>query len=374
MQGRVQELVDRLVAADVERGLQVAAYLDGELVVDAWAGLADAATGRRVEGDTLFCVFSCGKGVLATAVHLLADRGRIDYDAPVAAYWPEFAANGKAGITVRQVLTHTAGIPQMPPGSTVEEMCDWDRMCRRIAELAPLWEPGTRVGYHARTFGFVLGEVARRVDGRPIARLVREELCQPLGIDDLYFGVPAALEGRVATLEQAPGAGPPPLPPGSLLPLAIPPAIPASPAVFNRSDVRRATIPSSSGVMSARALARHYAALACGGALGGRRIVSPERVRVASAPQAEGRDLVIGLPVRWAMGYGLGGPLSPLGNRPTAFGHGGSGGSVGFADPEHRFAFALTKTRMVTSAPGEDAAYRIARAARAALGIPEGDG
>jgi len=367
-EARIQKVLDELVARGVERGLQVAAFLDGELVVDAWAGLADASTGRPVDGDTLFCVFSCSKGILATAIHLLAERGKLRYDDLVADYWPEFASHGKERITIRQVLSHTAGVPQMPPGSTVADMCDWDEMCRKISRLAPLWEPGTQTGYHARTFGYILGEVARRADGRPINQFVREEICRPLEIDDLYFGIPDSVEPRVATLEQLPAADPPPDPPGALAHLAIPPNLPASPEIFNRPDIRRACIPSSSGIMNARALARHYAALAGG------KLLSPERINIARTLQTDGLDLVTGAASPKGLGYFLGGPLSPMGDRPTAFGHPGSGGSIGFADPEHRFAFALTKTRLVNSLPGRGAAYRVARETRAALGIPEGDG
>ena len=299
---------------------------------------------------------------------MLAERGRLDYDAPVAGYWPEFAARGKAAITVRQVLAHTAGIPQMPPGARVEDLGDWDGMCRRVAALAPLWPPGSRTGYHARTFGYVLGEVVRRVDGRPVDRFVREEVCLPLGMDDLYFGLPDAAAPRAAVLEQL--EVPPPAPPDSLAALAIPPAIPATAAVFNRPDVRRACLPSSTGVASARALARHYAALV-GAGVGGVRLLPPERVRLATALQTEEVDAVIGGPVPKALGYFLGAPGSAMGARRAAFGHGGTGGSVGFADPEYGLAFALTKTRLVATSPDEGAAVRVAREVRSALGIPD---
>src|SRR4051794_17441785 len=200
-QAAVQAAIDRLVAEDQEQGLQVAAYLDGELIVDAWSGVADPATGRPVDGDTLFVVFSTTKGITATVIHLLAERGQLDYDRPVALYWPEFAANGKGGITVRHALTHSAGIPQMPDGMQPADMCDWDGICRSIAALTPIWEPGTRTGYHALTYGWILGEVARRVDGRPIARIVREDICAPLGIADLYFGILDDVVPRVAPME-----------------------------------------------------------------------------------------------------------------------------------------------------------------------------
>ena len=366
---RAQALMDELVRRDAERGLQVAAYIDGELVVDAWAGIADATTGRPVDGDTLFCVFSSSKGITATVMHLLADRGGLDYDAPVARYWPEFGAHGKQDITVRQVLAHTAGVPHMPEGVGPAEMCDWERICAGIADLSPLWEPGTATGYHALTFGWILGEVAQRVDGRRFATLVQEEVCQPLGIDSLYFGIPDAVEPRVALLESAPIAAAPP-PTDALIARAVPLSLWPLHTVFNRPDVRRAVIPAGGGIMNARSLARHYAALACG-ELDGVRLLPPDRIRLATALQTADLDRVAGAPMVKGLGYFLWGPPTPIGDRVRAFGCGGAGGSIGFADPAHRFAFALTKTRMTNNPLDQDAASLILREVRAALGIPE---
>ena len=177
----IHDLIHDLTTSGIEVGLQVAAYLDGECIVDTSAGIADEATGRPVTGDTLFTSWSTTKGFAATCVHLLAERGLVAYDTPIATYWPEFAANGKASVTVRHALTHTAGIPQMPKDVTVEMMTDWPAMCAAIAGHAPLWQPGTMVGYHAWTFGWLLGEIVRRVDGRPLAQFAQEELCQPFG-------------------------------------------------------------------------------------------------------------------------------------------------------------------------------------------------
>jgi CubicO group peptidase (beta-lactamase class C family) len=202
LQERVQTLIDQLVDSGDEVGLQVAAYVDGELVVDAWAGVADEATGRTVDGDTLFTTWSTTKGFVATCLHILADQGRVAYDTPIAHYWPEFAAHGKESTTVRHALTHMTGIPQMPDGVTPELMTDWDAMCAAIAGHAPLWSPGSKPGYHAWTFGWIIGEIIRRVDGRPVAQFAQEELCRPLGITDFYLGIPDAVEARVAPLRQ----------------------------------------------------------------------------------------------------------------------------------------------------------------------------
>ncbi len=274
VQASIQALLDELTATDAERGLQVAVYCDGDLVVDAWAGVADPATGQRVDGETLFTVFSTTKGIAATVIHLLADRGLVTYDTPIARYWPEFGVHGKEQLTLRHALTHRAGIPQMPDGVGPVEMCDWDTMCRGIADLAPLWEPGTVSCYHALTYGWILGEVARRVDGRPFGQLIQDEICTPLGITSLFVGLPAAVEDRVAPLEVSPDAvaslaelpssSADPLSPAMLSLRAVPPALLPLHTVFNREDVRRACIPAAGGIMNARALARHYAALASG--------------------------------------------------------------------------------------------------------------
>jgi len=174
-QARAQAVIDDLTGRGIERGLQVAAYLDGELVVDAWSGLADAETGRTVNGDTLFVTFSCTKGITATVVHLLAERGTLDYDLPIAHYWPEFASGPaaavKATITVRQALCHQSGLPHLPPGITREGLLDLGRMRTWIEQAEPLWAPGTLTGYQAFTFGNILGEVLRRINGRTVGRI-----------------------------------------------------------------------------------------------------------------------------------------------------------------------------------------------------------
>ncbi|HET9221578.1 MAG TPA: serine hydrolase domain-containing protein, partial [Roseiflexaceae bacterium] len=205
IQQQVQQVIDRLVESGAERGLQVAVYRDSRLIVDAVAGIADPATGREVTSGTPFFSFSIGKGVAATVVHVLAERGALDYDTPIVELWPEFGAHGKQRATVRHALSQSAGVPGLPRGLTVEDMCDWDKMCAIIADAEPWWEPGTQIGYHAVTFGYIVGEIVRRASGKPISQVLREEVAGPLGVaDELFFAVPKAEQGRLARLEDAP--------------------------------------------------------------------------------------------------------------------------------------------------------------------------
>ena len=367
----VQQLLDSLVASGEEVGLQVAAYVDGELVVDAWAGIADETTSQPVTGDTLFTCWSTTKGFAATCLHLLADRGKIDYDTPIATYWPEFAASGKAAITVRHALTHTAGIPQMPVGVTPEMMTDWHAMCAAIATHAPLWTPGTKVGYHAWTFGWLIGELVHRVDGRSLAQFAQEELCRPLGITDFYLGIPDEVAVRVAPLRQEsdPLAH---LAPEDLTLQIMPPQVTHA-DVVNRPEFRRASIPGGGGIMNARAIARHYAMLAGHGIVNGLRLLSPQRIDLIRTCQTGGIPGFLGGVSRFGLGYGLGGDMAEgadiaMGRSGGEFGHGGNGGSLGFADPARKFSFGLTKNLMrYWDTPQKSTAYRVAETLRAHL-------
>jgi CubicO group peptidase (beta-lactamase class C family) len=355
LQERLQELLDDLVAAGEERGVQAAVYVGGERAASVWAGVADARTGSLVAENTLFPVFSTTKGVAATVLHRLAERGRVRYDDPVAEHWPEFAAGGKAGVTVRQALNHSAGVPQVPAGLGLYGISDWDAACRAVAALEPLWEPGTRIQYHAVTFGWIVGEVARRAAAPdypggappPFPRLLEDEVLRPLGLAGLmYVGVPddaewKAVTPRVAFLEE-PGAPPPS--PDDGVPSPIPAWLWPLHDWMNREEARRACLPASSGLMTAHAIARHYAALLPGG-VGGTELLSPGRVRLATEPQAPDRPADDVYPRDWGLGYNVGGAEGHLFGGRAAFGHGGYGGSFGFADPEHKLAVGFTRNR-----------------------------
>jgi CubicO group peptidase (beta-lactamase class C family) len=347
----VQETLDRLVAEGREIGIQIAAWLGEEPIVDCWSGIADPATGRRVDGDTLFNVYSVTKAVTATCVHIQAERGLIDYDAPIARYWPEFARAGKARVTVRDVLSHISGVLRMPAEVTPELMCDWDWMCARIAGMPPVYPPGSRSSYQSMTFGWLLGEIVRRTDPlhRPFGRFVQEELAEPIGATDLWLGIPDAVEPRVAKLDAAAVYV---APDGNISREATPIQVDLMPDPFERPAVRRACIPAVGGIFNARSEARFWAMLANGGTLGGVRLLSEERVRSFAGPRPFFNDadpVFFGMvvPIAWS-GFWLGGDLPPVSapRNPRALCHPGMGGSIGWADPDSGLAVAFCHNRM----------------------------
>jgi CubicO group peptidase (beta-lactamase class C family) len=349
IQARVQDKLDELVAAGAERGLQVAVYRDGELVVDAVAGVADPATGRAVTSDTPFFSYSIGKGITATAVHVLAEQGILDYDTPIAEVWPEFAAHGKSAITLRHALSQSAGVPGLPPHITIDDLPDWEKMCAVVADETPWWEAGTKIGYHPITFGFLVGEFVRRVTGRKISQVAREQVAAPLGIErELMLAVPAADLDRLAVNEDAPVDQPDvggqdwEMPPDSPM-FRIGPWEATSAGYGNRSDVRQADIPAG-GTVTARGVARMYAALL--GPVDGVRLISSERLEQVSTVAAAGEDQVFGFPSAWGLGYSVGQFMSNAHETQHVFGVGGTGGSHAYADRRTGTTLALTKNRL----------------------------
>jgi CubicO group peptidase (beta-lactamase class C family) len=347
LQKQVQKAIDELVDSGAERGLQVAVYQHGKLVVDAVAGIADPATGRKVTPDTPFYCFSVVKAAASTVAHMLAERGLFGYDTPVVDLWPEFGAHGKQKVTVRQVLSHTAGVPGVPLDTTVEDLCDWNKMCAAIAASELWWEPGTKIGYHAYTFGYIVGEIVRRATGKPISQVLLEEVSGPLGVgSQMYFGMPRSEQHRLGVLEDAPmdpqamaamASMPPDLPMFKAAPMSLFP----NAAFGNREDTLAADIPAG-GKTSARATARMYAALL--GEVDGIRLISPARLREVTAVAATGIDEVFGMPTTWALGYSIGRPGAM--DSGSVFGVGGVGGSFAYGDTSTGVAFAMTKNRL----------------------------
>jgi len=360
-----------------EIGLQVSAYLKGELVVDEYAGVVAEGSITPVDGDTLFNVFSVSKAVTATAIHMLAERGFLDYYDPIIKYWPEFGQNGKQAATVYDVLTHRLGTPLMPPGVTPELMCDWAWMTARLAESFPLFEPGTKSAYMSYTFGWIAGELVQRADParRSFGDFIQQEVCEPLGIDSLWFGIPKGVDHRIARLKNMvlpTSAGPT----GIVSALAIPAAVAPTSEVFGRADVRRAALPGAGSIMNARSMARFFAMLAGGGTLDGVRLLSADRVRVMAvrAPPAS-FDFTNGVAHKMTIGgfHLTGGPLmAPAGGSSTAFGHPGAGASVGWADPATGLAVGIAHNRMFhPTSIQENWLAGIGKAVRSSLGLPE---
>ena len=344
-QKQVQKAIDELVDAGAERGLQVAVYRGPDLVVDAVAGIADPHSGRPVSPDTPFYSFSVVKGAASTIMLILAQRGLFDYDTPVVELWPEFGAHGKQSVTVRHVLNHTAGVPGIPLDTTIEDLCNWDKMCAAIADQELWWEPGTKVGYHAYTFGYIAGEIVHRATGKRISQVLREDVAGPLGVaDEIYFGMPESEHHRLARLEDAPTAGPmPEMPPDLPMFKAAPMSAFPNAAMGNRTDVLSADIPAG-GKGSARAIARMYAALLT--EVDGVRLISAERLREATAVSSTGMDQVFGMPTTWGLGYAIGGLGPAAQDSQSVFGVGGVGGSFACGDTATGIAFAFTKNRL----------------------------
>jgi CubicO group peptidase (beta-lactamase class C family) len=349
---RVREAFAENFASRGEVGAAVAVTIDGRPVIDLWGGYADKQCTRPWTRDTIVNVYSATKGLAATCLNRLADQGRFDLDAPVARYWPEFAQAGKERVMVRWLLSHRAGLPAVRKTLPAGALLDWAVMTAALAEQEPWWEPGTRHGYHALTFGYLIGEVIRRVDGRSPGAYCREEIAGPLGID-FHIGLDARDDARCAEVI----AAPPPAPgqpnpfaaidPESMSAKAVnnPPGAMRLSAVNSRAW-RGAEVPAANGHTNARALARFYGALARGGELDGVRILSPAQIERCLIEQSSGIDAVANVPMRFGLGYRLTQPAALYGPNPRTFGHTGAGGSLGFADPDAKVGFAYTMNQM----------------------------
>jgi CubicO group peptidase (beta-lactamase class C family) len=345
LQYNVQSVLDDLVDTGVESGLQAAVYHRGELVVDVVAGFADRRTGRMLTPQTPVFSFSSGKVMTATIAHLLVKTGAVDYDTPLVDIWPEFGTHGKETATLRHVLTHSLGVPAMPRAIGPADLPDWPRVCAAIADAEPRWRPGSKTGYHTFTFGFLVGEIARRTTGKTMRQLLHEWVSAPLGIDgELYFGVPQRDLSRLATLEDA---EPPVAPEGTIL---APWELRPTAAMGNNADILQADIPSV-GTFTARGIAAMNAAVLDG------RLLAAEQLREVTAVAFDGTDEVFGNEVLLTLGY----PLGRIGTRPeetpTTFGWVGGGGSYVYADTATGTSFAMTKTRLT---PHFNTAQRLA--------------
>ncbi len=326
-------------------GAAVCVYVEGKPVVDLWGGYANAARTRPWDHNTVASVASTTKGMVAICAHMLVERGLLDLDAPVARYWPEFAQAGKATIPVRWLLSHRAGLPAIRRDMPPQSLYDWHAFTGALAETAPWWEPGTRHGYHALTFGHLVGEIIRRISGKSVGQFFRAEVAGPLAAD-FFIGVPEAEDARAAEILP----DPPPRPGDTTMwevLLRDPTSMagraflnpPRTPEVVNTRAWRAAEIPAGNGHTTARALARIYGALACGGTLDGIRLLQPATIDAAIVEQSAGLDAILSFPTRFGLGFMLTLPERPFGPNPRAFGHPGRGGSIGFADLDGGIGF-----------------------------------
>ena len=359
-----------------ELGAGFALYADGEAKVDIWAGVADASSRRAWDENTLQLVFSTTKGAAAICVARLVDAGRLSYDDTVASHWPEFAAGGKEHVTVCQLMSHQAGLPYVDSVLSLDDLLAVGPVVDALAAQVPIWEPGTTHGYHALTYGWLAGELVRRVDGRTIGTYVAQEIAAPLGLD-FWIGLPESEEPRVSTL----AAAPPPSDPAELAMLMqmMGPgtigfkaltmngslmALGAAQNPFNTRAVHATEMPAANGITNASSLAKMYAATVSD--VDGVRLLSPDTMRAASAEAVDGPDAALIAETRFGMGFMLDNETVPL-LGPNAFGHAGAGGSLGQADPDSGVGYGYVMNQMLGGIAGDPRTVRLNDAVRACL-------
>jgi CubicO group peptidase (beta-lactamase class C family) len=347
----VRTAFDANLDSGADIGASFCATHNGEVVADLWGGYADEAKTRPWEKDTIVNVYSTTKTMTALTALLLADRGALDFDKPVAHYWPEFAANGKAGVKVSHLMSHSAGLSGWKEPVTYDDLYDWEKVTSLLAAQAPYWEPGTAPGYHALTQGYLVGEVIRRIAGKTVGTVFREEIAEPLGAD-FHIGLPASEDSRVADLI--------PIPLGGTMQDVAKTELQKNMALNPGVDVsasrtrawRGAEIPAAGGTGNARSIASIHRILANGGTVNGKRFLSEAGCRKALEPQIEGTDLILGQPVKYGMGFGLPSPMVPLPNPNTIF-WGGYGGSLTIIDMDAHMSLGYAMNRMQGTTTGD---------------------
>jgi CubicO group peptidase (beta-lactamase class C family) len=349
-------------AEGLELGARFAFAIEGEIVVDLIGGWTDRAQTRPFSADTLTSVFSTTKAIAAFMIARLVDQVKLSYGQRVAEIWPQFAAQSKAFVTVEQVMAHQAGLPGFAAPMPASDWFEWDLICERLAAMAPMWKPGDANGYHPVTFGYLAGEIFRRIDGRTMGQALRQDIAEPLGLD-LWIGVPDAEHYRCADVRR-PAALPNLGEINEFKRVAF--LTPwASPGGRSLAEWRRAEIPSVTGHATAPALAQLMAAMANGGSLRGVRLLKPETVEAATAPRSRGQDLVLPYDLAWGAGFLRNEGLNTYGPGQETIGHSGWGGSCAFADPERGVSGAYVMNRqspeLITDARARrliEAAYR----------------
>jgi CubicO group peptidase (beta-lactamase class C family) len=361
----IPALLAEQLAAGQHHGVAVAVRHRGEPVVDVWGGPWNQ--------DTMTLSYSTTKGPAAICLHMAMERAGLSYDTRVAEVWPEFAANGKDAITIRHCLCHEAGVPQIRDEiPNVTTMADWDAMVAMMERLTPLWTPGEQNGYHAINYGWLVGELVHRIDGRPIDQFFAEEVVGPLQLDGAFIGTPESEHHRVAPVFSGMGEIDESLmsqflPPDSIAWRALSPA--GDMTAFVNSPAGLSTVgPAFSGVFTARSLAKIYSMMERGGELDGVRLLSADTLKQALEVQNDRADLVIFFPIHWRLGFmSGGGDFSPAGPNPDAYGHAGFGGSVGMVDPAAEISVGLTLDRLEIDLLGGDRVTKVIKAAIAAV-------
>jgi CubicO group peptidase (beta-lactamase class C family) len=360
-----------------ELGAGTSVYLEGRKVVDLWAGIADVETGRAYTEDTLQLVFSCTKGATALCANILIQRGLLDVDLPVAHYWPEFAQSGKDDIPVRWLLCHKAGLIDVDKELTLDDALAWDPVIAALEVQEPLWEPGTEHGYHATTYGWLVGEVIRRITGKSVGTFFAEEVAGPLGLE-FWIGLPDEQQARVAPLIElkAPTNVDPKMAeliaqfvgPDTFLGRALgAPSHTLDSGVWNYPEVRGAEIPAANGVTNARSLAKMYAGT-IGEVDGAGPLLTPEQLDAATTCQTSGADKCLYMNTTIGLGFWTASPFAPYGGT-KGFGHSGAGGSVGFGDPEHGVGFGYVMNKMEQNLAGDPRSRGLIRAVYEAIGV-----
>lgn len=334
-------------------GASYCVTVDGETVVDLWGGFADEDRSRAWKQDTIVGVYSTTKTMTALTALLLADHGALDLGAPVARYWPEFAASGKESVTVAQVLSHSSGLSGWACPITAEDLLDWEKATSLLAAQAPFWQPGSASGYHAITHGYLVGEVVRRVTEQSLGTVFREQIAAPLNVD-FHIGLPGSEDSRVADLiapaEEPATLGETPLQVNA----ATNPLLDVD--ITRRRDWRSAEIPAIGGIGNARSVALAHTVLATGGFVGQTRIMSESGCRKALELQTDGRDLVLDIPVRFGLGFAVGGGMPS----PNTLYWGGYGGSLVIIDLDAHTVLAYAMNRMTATTTGDERALGLA--------------
>ena len=342
---KVENIIKKQVAEGRQIGVQVCAYQHGRRIVDTWAGKMGPNDLRPIQPDSLFYCFSAVKGVASTAVHMLADKGIIEYDAPVTDYWPEFGKHGKDKVTVAEAMSHRTGVYRLPTEQDFD-ISDWEAGIKYVEDAVPSFTPGTKRGYQGQTFSWIAGGIIEKASGLHIKDVIRDWIAKPLGVEnEMYVGIPDGVEERLTTIDvwdpQEFG-----FPPDSEFFKALP-RTREEWEKCNTMKMRKACLPSSNGHFTARALARMYGALANGGEVDGVRLVSPSRIKDMYRLISEEVDVVTQSKGRWGIGFDLGGLEGhKFGPRSSAFGHSGAGGSQAYADPDVGLSIAVTLNKM----------------------------